>query len=310
MTVDVTVVGAPFLDLTFEGLPRVPGIGEEVVAQALHVAPGGTGMQAVGAARLGLTAALVAPIGGGGLAGLMREILESERVRLVGSAPASGHDGNVIEPRAARGGVPITALLTTRDGVAMATVLDGAEPSREDVAGMPSRAAVMSLGRLSLAPPEAAIYVVTGGLEVGGVDEATLHRLHSAKALILNAAEATVLTSRTDPEEAARDLGSHVPTVVVTLGVDGAVAVEGEDVTRVPAPEVDVVDATGAGDLFVAAYVWADLHGAPLSDRLAWASLYAALSVRARTAFEGAVDLQELLAEGRSRELRPPADLP
>ena len=53
MTFDVAVVGAPFLDLTFEGLERIPQEGEELTARTLHVAPGGTGRQAIAAARLG-----------------------------------------------------------------------------------------------------------------------------------------------------------------------------------------------------------------------------------------------------------------
>ena len=51
----------PFLDLVFEGLPRLPGAGEEVVGRALHVVPGGTAVQAIGLARLGLSVALVSP---------------------------------------------------------------------------------------------------------------------------------------------------------------------------------------------------------------------------------------------------------
>ena len=38
--------------------------------------------------------------------------------------------------------------------------------------------------------------------------------------------------------------------VVVTLGGEGALVVDGEDVQRVPAPRVEVRDATGAGDAF------------------------------------------------------------
>jgi sugar/nucleoside kinase (ribokinase family) len=52
----VAVVGAPFLDLVFEGLPRLPREGEEVVGRALHLVPGGTAIQAIGLARLGLEA--------------------------------------------------------------------------------------------------------------------------------------------------------------------------------------------------------------------------------------------------------------
>ena len=62
MMAGVAVVGAPFLDLVFEGLPRLPTAGEEVVGRALHVVPGGTTIQAIGIERLGIPATLVAPV--------------------------------------------------------------------------------------------------------------------------------------------------------------------------------------------------------------------------------------------------------
>jgi sugar/nucleoside kinase (ribokinase family) len=76
VTVELAVVGSPFLDLTFEGLERVPEVGEELVARALHVGPGGTGMQAIGASRLGVATALVASIGEGPIDHLARAMLE------------------------------------------------------------------------------------------------------------------------------------------------------------------------------------------------------------------------------------------
>jgi ribokinase len=293
MNFDVAVVGAPFLDLTFEGMDRLPGAGEEVVASALHVAPGGTGMHAIGAARLELATALVAPIGGRGAAGMVAEMLEAEGVTIV---------RDDLEP----GAVPVTALLTTPEGVAMASVIQGAEPTVDEVASAGASAVVLSLGRLPLAPPGVSAYAITGGLELGRVTPEMMQRLRSAHALIVNAAEATALTDEADPEEAALDLARTVPTAIVTTGPDGAFASDGDHVTSAPAPHVDVVDATGAGDLFVAAYVWAELRGGGLRDRLAWASLYAGLSTRAPTALSGALRLDELLAEGTARGLTPP----
>jgi sugar/nucleoside kinase (ribokinase family) len=292
MTFDVAVVGAPFLDLTFEGMDRLPGAGEEVVANALHLAPGGTGMHAIGAARLGLATALVAPIGGPGAGGMVVEMVQAEGVTIVRDDQRPG-------------AVPVTALLTTPEGVAMASVIEGSEPTATEVASAGAPAVVLSLGRLPLAPPGADLYAITGGLELGRVTEETMQRLVSAHALIVNAKEATALTDRADPEEAALDLARTVPTAIVTTGPDGALAAEGDHVTSAPAPQVEVVDATGAGDLFVAAYVWAELRGAGLRDRLAWASLYAALSTRAPTALAGALHLDELLAEGAAHGLRP-----
>ena len=297
---DVAVVGAPFLDLTFEGLEELPRIGEEVLARALHVGPGGTGMQAIACARLGLVTALVAPLADQGAALLLRETIEREGVRLLDGAP---------DPRAGRPGVSTTALLATRAGVAMATVLEGTEPSAEGVARAGAAALLLSLGRLHLAPSGTRVFAVTGALELPQVDQAVLQRMRSARALVANAGEAAAISGRPDSEAAARWLARHVRTAVVTRGGGGVVAAEGERVERAGAPQVDVVDATGAGDLFAAAYLWADLGGAPLRDRLAWASLYAGLSVRAPTAFAGALRREELLGEGRQRGLTPPPDL-
>ena len=304
MTLDVAVVGAPFLDLTFEGLPAMPRIGEETVARALHVAPGGTGMQALGAARLGLDTGLVAPIPCDGAGAWLRTVLAGEGVQVVcGKTDENLDPSNAPDPG---GGVPVTALLSTPQGVAMATALAGAEPTREDVMGANARAIVASLGRLRLAPDGPALYAVTGTLELESVTGSVMERLASARALVVNAAEATALTGQGDPESAARTLARRVPTAVVTVGGDGAVAAHEDTLARAPAPQVEVVDATGAGDLFVAAYVWADLAGASLPDRLRWASLYASLSVRAPTAYAGAVGRRGLMAEGTARGLALP----
>jgi ribokinase len=295
---DVAVVGAPFLDLTFEGLERIPQEGEELTARALHVGPGGTGMQAIAAARLGLSVALIAPIGTTGAAKLVRETLEAENVTVVYDRGAARTEGSLD--------IPITALLTTSQGVAMASVIGGAEPTAAEVASSAAPAAVMSLGRLGLAPPRTSVYAVTGGLEVYSLPEETMQRLDSVHALVVNAAEAAALTGSNDPEQAALSLGRRVPTVVVTLGDSGALAAQDDAITKVSAPDIEAIDATGAGDLFTAAYVWADLRGATLEQRLEWASLYASSSTRTPTALPGALHHDDFLTEGRSRGLLPP----
>ena len=72
-----------------------------------------------------------------------------------------------------------------------------------------------------------------------------------------------MLTGLDDVEAAARALAGHGPTAVVTLAAGGAVCAGEHGLVRAPAPEVTVVDTNGAGDLFTAAWVWADLAGAP-----------------------------------------------
>ena len=105
-------------------------------------------------------------------------------------------------------------------------------------------------------------------------------------------------------------LAELVPTAIVTLGEEGAISAGAEGTVRVDGFPVEPVDTTGAGDLFSAAYVWADHWGAPLRERLRWAVLYASLSVRVATAVAGAVSLKALLEEGVQHGLTSPVREP
>jgi hypothetical protein len=100
----------------------------------------------------------------------------------------------------------------------------------------------------------------------------------------------------------------HRDMYVEELGPRGAVAASGGEVVRVDGIPQRAVDSTGAGDLFLAAYAWADLHGAGLEERLQWATAYASLSVRVPTGAAGAPTLGELVAAtGMPAPARRPA---
>jgi sugar/nucleoside kinase (ribokinase family) len=288
---DLAVVGSPFLDLTFVGLPKLPGPGEEAVAGELRVGPGGTGMQAVGAARLGLSVALVAPMGHDPAGEVLRSMLAAEGVEWIGRR---------------NGATPTTAILSTPRGTAMATAFGQNEPTAVDVAAVDARAVVLSLGRLPLRPPNAAVYATTGGIELDAGVRTENVSFDGVRALILNEGEACRLSGANDAASAAKKLAERVECVVVTLGAEGALAIENGREVGAPAPNIGAADTTGAGDLFVAAYAWADLAGLDAETRIAWAALYAGLSVRAPTAFDGAVRLDEFVAEGERRGLALP----
>ena len=94
--------------------------------------------------------------------------------------------------------------------------------------------------------------------------------LRGVSLLTPNIDEAAVLTGETDPEPAAAALLDHVPEVVVTCGRDGVLwQARGSDPLRARAPEVDVVDTTGAGDAFCAGLLAARAADAPVADQLA-----------------------------------------
>jgi len=92
--IDVAVSTTPFLDLTFSGLDALPQPGQERYARQLHRSAGGGAITAVGAARLGLRAALAGPLGSDGEGALLRDDLEREGLTLV--APHAGPTATTV----------------------------------------------------------------------------------------------------------------------------------------------------------------------------------------------------------------------
>jgi len=81
--------------------------------------------------------------------------------------------------------------------------------------------------------------------------------------LIPNQEEAATLTGLNDPSAAARRLGEQIPLVAVKLGPEGALLCEHGRLVHVPPapPEGPVVDSTGAGDAWGAAFLHGLRHG-------------------------------------------------
>jgi ribokinase len=99
-------------------------------------------------------------------------------------------------------------------------------------------------------------------------------------------AEAAALVGRVGeshlwPALAARELvESGARRVVIKLGAEGAImATPGEPVISVPTLEVEAVDETGAGDVFLAALAVRRSEGATWLDAIAFANAAAAISV-------------------------------
>ncbi|MGP2437974.1 sugar kinase [Streptomyces sp. JW3] len=79
--------------------------------------------------------------------------------------------------------------------------------------------------------------------------------------------------------EAVRAALPEPDLLVVKQGAAGATAFHGPHATFVPAPQVDVVAAVGAGDAFAAGFLSATLRGLPVRDRLRHGHLAAAAAL-------------------------------
>jgi ribokinase len=291
MTVDLAVATPTFLDLTFVGLEGLPAAGEERFAADLVRSPGGGAITAVGAARLGLSTALAAPLGDDDAGDFVRAALQ--------------RDG-VATPDRRSPRTPTTVVMPVDGDRSMVTVDPGVRASAADVAGLEPRAVALSLDQLYCVPPGTAAYVTCGDDDARAFARRPPAKLAGTRALFVSQREALTLTEEADVEAAAAVLGRSAERVIVTLGAGGALALVEGRCMHAPAIEATALDTTGAGDLLVAAYIWGDLRGASPEECLGWAVLYAGLSIATPTGVGGAVTEARLLEEGARRGLTAP----
>jgi ribokinase len=275
----VVVVGSLNADL---GVPvaGLPVAGQTVAAVGeVRRGPGGKGAnQAVGLARLGRATSMVGAVGDDAEGEMLRSTLVGEGVDVTHVAIADAPTGLAVV--LLHGGESTIVVAAGANGT-----VDGA---RVRSAGEAVRGAAAVLTQCEV--PDAALVAaaeLAGGLFV--VNPAPARPLPAAvldrtDLLVPNRGELATLAGADEPAgvDAVVDLARALrpaATTVVTCGADGAVVVEPDRVTAVPAAPARLVDATAAGDSFVAALVDAVLDGAGLPDAARWAARAAALTV-------------------------------
>lgn len=282
---DVYLTGTVFLDIIFTGLDSAPVRGTESWARGMGSSPGGIANMATALARLGLRTTLAAAFGDDMYGDYCWDSLQAgEGIDLAPSRRVPGWHS------------PVTVSMAYEGERTMVSHGHRAPPPEDAVprCPLPARAAVATLGSRGAAEhgdldwiADAAVsgtqvFADVGWDETGHWNPADLAGLRHCAAFLPNAEEAVRYTRAAGPREAARALAELVPLAVVTLGAEGACAVDSAtgETAEVPALMVDALDPTGAGDVFVAGFVTGTLAGWPLSERLAFASLCAALSVQ------------------------------
>lgn len=276
---DVYLTGTVFLDIIFTGLGSAPVRGTESWAHGMGSSPGGVANMATALARLGLRTSLAAAFGDDHYGDYCWDALEQgEGIDLTLSRTVPGWHS------------PVTVSMAYEGERTM--VSHGHEappPESAPECPPPARAAIASLtpGRRDEWIAQAArqgtrVFADVGWDETGRWDPDDLADLEHCEAFLPNAEEAMRYTRTDCPRAAAHALTERVPVAVVTLGAEGAYAVDGRtgECAEVPAIVVEALDPTGAGDVFVAGFVTGTLAQWPLADRLAFAGLTAALSVQ------------------------------
>jgi len=275
MSTSVCALGSINMDFVVRA-PRFAEPGETLMGDGFEQLPGGKGAnQAVAASRLGAQVSLIGCVGEDSFGSEMRGVLAAEgvditRVRQVEKKPT---------------GVGIITVVP--DGAHEMILVPGANGSMtasdvEEAAGVIAEAEVLLLqADLPLEANLRAIQIakksntaiVFNASPAAGMN---LDLLHDVDILVLSRSEACALLGDECADVAAsglvRRLASYGPDrVVLTLGAEGAMHFNGEEIKTIEPHGVECIDATAAGDAFVAALATLRAEGARIKDAVRFA---------------------------------------
>lgn len=293
------VIGNVTIDETII-VDALPTSGASILGEVGAHDLGGKGTnQAVVMARCGLPTTLVAPVGNDARAAAIRqrlqnELLVTELVELDGKSS----DTSIIF-RLPDGE---NAIVTTTDA---AQNLSSADVAVKLHAAEPGDLAILQ-GNLSHQATREILEQAKGLQMVTAFNPSPLRPYFSdlwalVDIVFLNQGEALALTGASGNAAAYHLLERGVRDVVLTLGREGAILANGQEIIAVPAQPSVVVDTTGAGDTFMSVALASSARRHCRLDRLAieHAVRGAAITVSRRgthSAFPTASELEALLA--------------
>jgi len=263
--------------------PRHPQLGETILGGDFQTFPGGKGAnQAAAAARLGAVVKMIGRVGrdafGDSLLSTMkRDNVDTTYIRRDGRLPSG-----------------VASITVDAAGQNTIVVVSGAngELTAGDVAAGEAAFVGAAVLLLQLECPLAAVeraielakkhgaQVVLNPAPAQMLDSSLLE---SVDYLVPNQTELALLTGIDDltaTRRAASHLLAHgVRRVIVTLGEEGALVLDGVADIHLPAHKVTVVDTTAAGDAFVGALAVALMEGRSTREAAAWGNAAGALTV-------------------------------
>ena len=280
----IVVVGSTNMDMVVK-TSHIPAHGETVLGGAFLMNPGGKGAnQAVAVARLGGNVQFVSKIGNDVFGKQSFQLFQAE-------------------------GINTSCILSDESlpsGVALITVDAAGENSIVVAAGANANLLPADIERALGEIGTAGIILLQLEIPLATVQYVAEYAASNGIRVILNPAPAAVLSSQllshidvitpnvteasmisginvsdigTAKQAATRIRELGVDTVVITMGPAGALILEGAVFTHVPAPKVQPVDTTAAGDTFNGALAVALSENKSLPDAVRFACEAAAVSV-------------------------------
>ena len=302
---DILCVGTALVDSLIRGFDPEPVSASGYRAESGTLSVGGEAVnEAMAAAKLGMRTGILCSLGEDGAGELVAGALRRCGVDTGAIAWSKEH------------ATPVTTMFVNADGTRR-SITNGAHRYNfhpERYAQRLGEARAVILGSLFRAPFDdpGVVHAVVCAVKAAGslliADTKlpnfrflTLEDLKSSLGLIdcvtPNEDEARYYTGRDEPEATADVfLAYGVGSVIVKLGAKGCLYKDKKTVLRLPALPVHAVDATGAGDNFVAAFVSERLRGTGPTEALRFANACGALCTTAVGASAALRDREQVLA--------------
>ncbi|MCM1114882.1 MAG: carbohydrate kinase family protein [Clostridium sp.] len=287
--------GATNVDLLYQGFDRLAGVGEELYCKDFSLQLGG-GLPAtlINLGRLGIQTKIATELGSDIFSNFAKEKFAENGVN-----PTNLYNGNAIP-------LNITSAIILPSDRTFYTYGKG-DIKPDDKAlesfysiAKGSKICMMQLG--GFAPvykqlkSEGTILV----LDTGWDDTMSFKKYHEylelADYYTPNRKEAMKITETSTPEQAAEALKKYFDKVVVKVDADGCIGIDGDDAFFVPSISTfKSVDSTGAGDAFLAGFMYGLFYDYSLKDCIKFGNVTGGKAVTEVGALSGYVTEQELL---------------
>ncbi|EJN28433.1 ribokinase [Pseudomonas sp. GM80] len=284
MPANVVVIGSLNMDLVTRA-PRLPVGGETLIGHSFATVSGGKGAnQAVAAARLGAQVAMVGCVGNDDYGVQLRDALLAERIDCQAVSVVEDSSGvalivvddnsqNAIVIVAGANGAMTPAVIDRFDAVLQAADVVICQLEIPDATVGHALKRARALGKTVILNPAPASRPLPADW------------FTAIDYLIPNESEASALSGLpVDSLKSAEKAASHLIAmgagkVIITLGAQGSLFANGQGFEHFPAPKVQAVDTTAAGDTFVGGFAAALAAGKSEAEAIRYGQIAAALSV-------------------------------
>ena len=304
----IVVVGSANIDLVATA-PHLPRAGETVLGQSFTQVPGGKGAnQAIAACRAGASVGFIAAIGSDAFGVTLRARLTASTVDTSLLRVVYGTSGVALIVVDAAGENAIVVAPGANAALTSLTEPDLAAIAGADVVVLQLEIPIGTVTSAAVAARAAGVRVLLNAAPartlpdelVAAVDLLVVNQVEGAALAGVSpvGVDAVPDPGDVDPWTVVEALLDRFPRVVLTRGAAGAwYGTREADPVHVPAPVIEAVDSTAAGDAFTAALAVGWGEGRELIDAVRWASAAGAAAAQrlgASSALPPRKDIDEL----------------